>query len=55
MGSQSHPNHGLLIGVIDHLLDLMEADAREAWETDSISVANKLWKIRAYVCILMAA
>jgi hypothetical protein len=55
MGSQSQLNHGLLIGVIVHLLDLMEGDAREAWETDSISVANKLWKIGAYVCILMAA
>jgi hypothetical protein len=30
MGSQSQPNHGLLIGAIVHLLDHVEADAREA-------------------------
>jgi hypothetical protein len=55
MGSQSQPNHGLLIGMIAHLLELMEADAREAWEADSITVAHELWKIGAYVSTLTAA
>jgi hypothetical protein len=55
VGSQSQPNHGLLIGAIVHLLDLMEADAREAWETGSIAEANELWKIGDYICTLTAA
>jgi hypothetical protein len=55
MGSQSQPNHGMLIGAIVHLLELMEADAREDWEADSITVARELWKIGAYVCTLTAA
>ncbi len=55
MGSQSQLNHGLLIGALVYLLDLMETDTREAWETGSIAEANKLWKIGAYICTLTAA
>jgi hypothetical protein len=55
IGSQSQPNHGLLIGAIVHLLDLTKTDAREAWETGSIAEANQLWKLGAYICTLMAA
>jgi hypothetical protein len=55
MGSQSQPNHGLLIGAVVHLLDLMETGAREAWETGLIAEANELWKKGAYICTLTAA
>ena len=55
MGPQSQPNHGLFIGAIVHLLALMEADTREAWETGLIAEGDELWKIEAYVCTLMAA
>ena len=55
MGSQAQPNHGLLMGAIVHLLDLMEADALEAWESGEVADAHELWKIGAYVCVLTAA
>jgi hypothetical protein len=40
---------------IVYLLDLIEGDAIEAEGLDAPEVANKLWKVRAYVCILTAA
>ena len=49
MGSQSDPNHGLLIGAIVHLLALMRSDAEEAKEAGSMAEADKLWKVGAYV------
>jgi hypothetical protein len=55
MGCQSDPNHGLLMGAIVHLLDLIRIDADEAEEARAVLVANELWKGEAYVCILMAA
>ena len=55
MGCQLNPNHGLLMGAIVHLLDLIRIDAEEAEEARAVLEANKLWKGRAYVCILMAA
>jgi hypothetical protein len=53
MGSQSQPNHGLLIGAIVYLLKLIEMDAQEANEAESFAIANKLWKVGTYICILM--
>jgi hypothetical protein len=55
MGCQSQPNHGLLIGAIVYLLDLMAEDAREAERLGLRSDANELWKVGAYVCTLTAA
>jgi hypothetical protein len=55
MGCQSDLNHGLLIGAIFHLLGLMKANAEEAEEFGLELDANKLWKVGAYVCVLMAA
>ncbi len=55
MGCQSQPNHGLLIGVIVHLLKLIKVDAWEAKEAGYVMAANELWKIGAYVCMLAAA
>ncbi len=55
MGCQLQPNHGLLIGVIAHLLKPIEVDAWEAKEAGSIVAANELWKYGAYVCMLTAA
>ncbi len=52
MRSQSQPNHGLLIGAIVHLLKLIKMDAQEANEAGSVAVANKLWKVGTYICIL---
>ena len=54
MGCQSDPNHGLLMGTIVHLLDLIRINAEEA-ENISVLESNKLWKGGAYVCILTAA
>ena len=39
---QSDPNHGLLMGVIVHLLGLMKADAEEAEEFGLELDANEL-------------
>jgi len=55
MGCQSQPNHGLLIGAIIRLLELMREDADEATRMVAVAEANELWKVGAYVCILMAA
>ena len=55
MGCQSDPNHGLLMGAIVHLLDLIRIDAEEAEETGAVLEANKLWKVGSYLCILTAA
>ena len=55
MGCQSQPNHGLLIGAIVYLLDLMAEDARGAKRLGLRSDANELWKVGAYVCTLTAA
>jgi hypothetical protein len=55
MGCQSQPNHGLLMGAIVYLLELMAEDAREAEQLGLRSDANELWKVGAYVCALTAA
>jgi hypothetical protein len=55
MGCQLQPNHGLLMGTIMYLLDLIEGDAMEAEGLDAPKAASKLWKVRAYVCVLTAA
>jgi hypothetical protein len=55
MGCQSDPNHGLLMGAIVHLLDLIKIDAEEAEEAEAALEANELWKVGVYVCILTAA
>ncbi len=55
MGCQSQPSHGLLIGKIVYLLDLIEGDAMEAEGLDVPEAANKLWKVGAYVYVLTAA
>jgi hypothetical protein len=55
MGCQSQSNHGLLIGAVIHLLKLIGDDAKEADASGSIKMANELWKIGAYVCVLTAA
>ncbi len=55
MGCQSQPNHGLLIGAIIRLLDLIDEDAKEAVRVDAIVKANELWKVGAYVCVLTVA
>ncbi len=49
------PNQGSLIGVIIHLLRLIEVDAPEAKEVGSVMAVNELWKIGAYVCTLTSA
>jgi hypothetical protein len=43
------------MGTIIYLLNLIAADTREAELMDSTAVANKLWKVGAYVCVLTAA
>jgi hypothetical protein len=55
MGCQSQPNHGLLMGAIVYLLELMEEDSREAERLGLRSDANELWKVGAYVCALTTA
>jgi hypothetical protein len=55
MGCQSQPNHGLLMGAIVHLLDLIAEDAREVERLGAIAAANELWKVGSYVCVLTAA
>ena len=55
MGSQAQPNPGLLVGAIVHLLNLIKMDAREAEESNTLLLANELWKVGAYVCVLTAA
>ena len=55
MGCQSQPNHGLLIGAIVYLLDLISEDAKEAERMSFIADANELWKVGAYVCMLTCA
>jgi hypothetical protein len=55
MGCQSQPNHGLLMGAIVYLLELMAEDAREAEQLGLRSDANELWKVGAHVCALTAA
>ena len=47
MGCQSQPNHGLLIGAIVHLLELINEDAKEAERLGDSAGANKLWKVGA--------
>ena len=47
MGCQSQPNHGLLIGTIVHLLELINKDAKEAERLGDSAGANKLWKVGA--------
>jgi hypothetical protein len=42
------------MGAVTHLLALMRADAEEVGEVGSILEANKLWKVEAYMCVLMA-
>ena len=55
MGCQLQPNHGLLIGAIIRLLDLIDEDAKEAARVDAIREANELWKVGAYVRVLTVA
>ncbi len=55
MGTQSQPNHGLLIGAIVHLLNLIDSDAQEALNGDSGRIAHELWKVGTYLCVLTAA
>jgi hypothetical protein len=55
MGCQSQPNHGLLMGAIVYLLELIAADAREAELMGSDPDANEVWKVGAYVCVLTTA
>ncbi len=55
MGGQSESNHGLLIGVIIHLLTILSVDAQEAKESGLELEANKLWKAGTYFCTLTAA
>ena len=55
MGCQSDPNHGLLIGAVVHMLNLLQTDAEEAEQAGSTTMANELWKVGAYVCILTGA
>ena len=55
MGCQLNPNHGLLMGAIVHLLDLIRIDAEEAEEARAVLEVNELWKGGAYVCILTVA
>jgi hypothetical protein len=56
MGSQSQPNHGLLIrAIIVHLLKLIKMDAHEADKAGSFTMANELWKVGMYICILTVA
>ena len=55
MGCQSDPNHGLLVGVIVHMLKLIKSNVAEAKEEGLSMDANKMWKVGAYICILTAA
>ena len=55
MGCQSEPNHGLLIGAIVHLLEILSVDAQEAEESGLELEANDLWKAGAYFCTLTVA
>jgi hypothetical protein len=55
MGCQAQPNHGLLIGAIAYLLDLVSKDAQEAEQLNCATDANELWKIGAYICTLTCA
>ena len=55
MGYQAQPNHGLLIGAIVYLLDLVSKDAREAERLNCATDANELCKIGAYICTLTCA
>jgi hypothetical protein len=55
MGCQSQPNHGLLMGAIVYLLDLIEGDAMEAGGLGVPEAAKEMWKVGAYVCILTEA
>jgi hypothetical protein len=55
MGCQSEPNHGLLMGAIVHLLEILSVDAQEAEESGLELEANELWKAGAYFCTLTVA
>jgi len=55
MGCQSEPNHGLLIGAIVLLLEILSVDAQEAEESGLELEANELWKAGAYFCTLTVA
>jgi hypothetical protein len=55
MGCQSNPDHGLLVGAIVHMLELIKADAVEAEEEGLLMDTNKMWKVGAYICILTTA
>jgi hypothetical protein len=54
MGCQSQPNHGLLMGAIVHLLELVAEDTMEAERLGSAAGLNELWKVGAYVRVLTA-
>jgi hypothetical protein len=55
MGSQAQPDQAVRMGVIIHLLYLIELDAHESEQSGYVSDANYLWKVGAYVCVLTAA
>jgi hypothetical protein len=55
MGCQSDPDHGLLVGVIVHMLKLIKSNVAEAKEEGLSMDANKMWKVGAYICILTTA
>ena len=50
MGCQAQPNHGLLIGAIVYLLDLVSEDAREAERLNCATDANECGRlVRTFV------
>ena len=55
MGCQAQPNHGLLIGAIVYLLDLVSEYARKVERLNCATNANELWKIGTYICTLTCA
>ncbi len=50
MGSQSKPNHGVLMGAIVYLLAILSVNAQEVEESGLEMEANELWKAGAYYC-----
>ncbi len=43
------PDHGLLVGVIVHMLELIKSNAAEAEEERLLMDANKMWKVGAFI------
>ena len=55
MGSQAQPDQAVRVGAIVHLLNLIKSDAQCAEDTGYAADASYLWKVGAYVCVLIAA